>query len=44
MHNFLYVAQRRSQEFFCERNFGGGRAPRPLAAPVADRPTCFQRR
>jgi len=34
MHNFVYLAQRRSQEFSCEPNFGG-RAPRPpLAAPV----------
>ena len=36
MHNFVYLAQRRSQEFFCEPNFGGvpfrgggGRAPAP---------------
>jgi len=28
MHNFVYLAQRRSQEFSCEPNFGG-RAPRP---------------
>jgi len=28
MHNFVYLAQRRSQEFYCEPNFGG-RAPRP---------------
>ena len=28
MHNFVYLAQRRSQEFSCEPNFGGGRAPR----------------
>jgi len=35
MHNFVYLAQRRIQEFSCERNFGGGgRAPRPLAAPL----------
>jgi len=27
MHNFVYLAQLRSQEFSCERNFGGGRAP-----------------
>jgi len=28
MHNFVYLAQRRSQEFSCELNFGGrGRAP-----------------
>jgi len=30
MHNFVYLAQRRSQEFSFEPNFGG----RPLAAPV----------
>ena len=30
MHNFVYLAQRRSQEFSCEPNFeGGGRAARP---------------
>jgi len=35
MHNFVYLAQLRSQEFSCEPNFGGGRAPAPLlAAPV----------
>jgi len=28
MHNFVYLAQRRSQKFSCERNFGGGRASR----------------
>jgi len=27
MHNFMYLAQRRSQEFSCEPNLGG-RAPR----------------
>ena len=26
MHNFVYLAQRRSQEFSCEPNFGVGRA------------------
>ena len=30
MHNFVYLAQRRSQEFSCEPNFGEGRALRPL--------------
>ena len=25
MHNFVYLAQRRSQEFSCEPNFWGGR-------------------
>jgi len=35
MHNFVYLAQRRSQEFSCEPNFrGGGHAPAPLAAPL----------
>jgi len=29
MHDFAYLAQRRSQEFSCEPNFGGGA---PLAA------------
>ena len=29
MHNFVYLAQRRSQEFSCEPNFGGGRAAPP---------------
>ena len=28
MHNFVYLAQRRSQEFSCEPNFGKG-VPRP---------------
>jgi len=28
MHNFVYLAQRRSQEFSCEPNFRG--APLPL--------------
>ena len=28
MHNFVYLAQRLSQEFSCEPNYGG-RAPRP---------------
>jgi len=28
MHNFVYLAQRRSQEFFCEPNFGVGPCPR----------------
>jgi len=27
MHNFVYLAQRRSQEFSCELNFGGGACP-----------------
>ena len=27
MHNFVYLAQRRSQEFSCEPNFGGGGVP-----------------
>ena len=27
MHNFVYLAQRRSEEFSCERNFGGGASP-----------------
>ena len=30
MHNFVYLAQRRSQEFSCEPNFGEGACPRPL--------------
>jgi len=31
MHDFVYLAQRRSQEFSCEPNFEGmGRAPTPL--------------
>jgi len=35
MHNSVYLAQRRSQEFSREPNFGGrGRAPVPLAAQV----------
>ena len=31
MHNFVYLAKRRSQEFSCEPNFGGGvcRPPGP---------------
>ena len=27
MHNFVYLAQKRSQEFSCEPNFGGGGVP-----------------
>jgi len=27
MHNFVYLAQRRSQEFSCGPNFGGGVPP-----------------
>ena len=27
MHNFVYLAQRRSQEFSCEPNLGGGVPP-----------------
>jgi len=39
MHNFVYLAQRRSQEFYCEPNFRGGvPLPPPLAAPVRQRP------
>ena len=35
MHNFVYLAQRRSQEFSFEPNFGGVPPPAPLlAAPV----------
>ena len=34
MHNFVYLAQRRSEEFSREPNFGGGGRGRPLAAPV----------
>ena len=33
MHNFVYLAQRRSQEFSCEPNLGG-RAPPPGCATV----------
>ena len=33
MHNFLYLAQRRSQEFSCEPNFGG--PPPPLGCATA---------
>jgi len=36
MHNFVYLAQRRSLEFSCEPNFGGGRAPAPLAVPLPE--------
>ena len=35
MHNFVYLAPRRSQEFSFEPNFGGGGVPPPpLAAPL----------
>jgi len=39
MHNFVYLALRRSQEFSREPNFGGV-PPDPLAAPLIplDRP------
>ena len=31
MHNFVYLAERRSQEFYCEPNFGRGEGvPPPL--------------
>ena len=33
MHNFVYLAQRLSQEFSCEPNFGG-RARGPQTAPL----------
>ena len=29
MHDFVYLAQRRSQEFSCEPNFRGGGVPAP---------------
>jgi len=29
MHNLVYLGQRRSQEFSCEPNFGGGGVPPP---------------
>jgi len=32
MHNFVYLAQRRSQKFSCEPNFGGGACP-PAPSP-----------
>ena len=36
MHNFVYLAQRHSQEFSCEPNFGGGAAcPRPPGRATA---------
>ena len=36
MHNFVYLAQRRSQEFSCKPIFGGGSVPSAsLAVPVA---------
>ena len=34
MHNFVYLAQQRSQEFSCEPNFFWGGACPPLDAPV----------
>ena len=35
MHNFVYLAQRRSQELSCKPNFGWGACPPvPLAAPL----------
>ena len=34
MHNFVYLAQLRSQKFSCEPNFGGrGVPPAPLGCP-----------
>ena len=35
MHNFVHLAQRRSQEFFLNPISGGGRAPAP-AAPLIE--------
>ena len=32
MHNFVYLAQRRSQEFSCEPNYFGGVPPPPGCA------------
>jgi len=41
MHNFVYLAQRRSEECSCEPNFGGGSVPpAPLAAPLLDSAGC----
>ena len=37
MHNFVYLAQLRSQEFSCEPNFGGGHAPPLGCASGRDR-------
>jgi len=36
MHNFVYLAQRRSEKFSCEPNYGGGLLP--LAARVKRHP------
>ena len=37
MYNFVYLAQRRSQEFSCEPNFGGGASPfDPLPGCASD--------
>jgi len=33
MHNFVYLAQRRSQKFSCEPNFRGGQGACPPASP-----------
>jgi len=41
MQNFVYLAQRHSQEFSCEPNFGGG-VP-PLAAPVSSEGNFYNR-
>jgi len=38
MHNFVYLAQRRSQEFSCEPNFGGGE---PVLLNVIRGETCM---
>ena len=34
MHSFVYLAQRRSQEFVCEPNFWGGGVPPGLPGCV----------
>jgi len=38
MHNFVYLAQRRREEFSCEPNYGGRAPPPPLVAPVKRHP------
>jgi len=36
MHNFVYLAQRRSQKFSCDPNFGGGVSLCPLPGCASD--------
>jgi len=42
MYNFVYLAQRHSQEFSCEPNFGGGVPVPPAVTPRSTRPSVLR--